>query len=416
MADFIKMPTLGFDMEEGTMGVWRKQIGESVNVGDVLAEIESDKVTQELTARSAGILLVQLAKQGDLIPVGSNLGIIGVAGEDVSAMNGGKPAAKAASAELEPVAAPVSVVATPEPAVVIPQQGPVKATPVARRIAADKHIDLSHVSGSGPGGRIRKADVESFTEKPVTTVVVAPSVAPVVAPTTAVVTESSTHLPLKSQRKAIARRMVESTTTIPQFYVTIAIDMTDALLLRKQINTVLPDNEKVSVNDMVVKACGLNLRQYPNLNSSWGGDTLILHNHIHVGTAVAVEGGLLVVVQKNTDSSPLRQVAADNRAMIKRAREGKVKPDDIQGGTFSTSNLGAYDADTFIAIVNPPEAAILAIGAAIPTPVVKNGEVVVRDMMKVTISADHRITDGAEAAQFMQALKAILEQPMKLLV
>ena len=210
--------------------------------------------------------------------------------------------------------------------------------------------------------------------------------------------------------------MVESKTTVPHFYVTNEIDMVAALALRKQVNETLPDEQKVSVNDLIVKAAALALRDFPNLNAAFAGDKIIRHNRINVGSAVAVEGGLLTIVQKDTDTSTLSKVAADNRAMIARAREGKVKPDDVEGGTFTISNLGAFDVDHFIAIINPPDAAILAIGSAREVPVVVNGQLAVGTRMKATISADHRVTDGAEAARFMQRFKALLEQPLRLLV
>lgn len=210
--------------------------------------------------------------------------------------------------------------------------------------------------------------------------------------------------------------MAESKTSVPHFYVTSDIDMEPALALRKQINALLPEEQKVTVNDMVVKAAALALQEFPNLNAAFGGDKIVRHNRIHVGTAVAVEGGLLTIVQKNTNLTPLAQIAADNRAMIGRARVGKVKPEDVEGSTFTVSNLGAFDVDSFVAIINPPDAAILAVGSARQVPVVVNGQLAVGTRMKATISADHRVTDGAEAAQFMQALKAILESPLRLLL
>ena len=432
MADLIKMPTLGFDMEEGTMGVWLKNVGDTVAIGDVLAEIESDKVTQELTARAEGVLLAIFANEGDIVPVGSDLGAIGAAGEDVSGLGGGAVSSGAEAeveSESQPEPEPVAVAAGAAPEAIGAEfPGGVKATPVARRIAAEKGINLAHVAGSGPGGRIRKADVEAHLETgsasaPATTTINAEPVAakttvaaPVYAPVAIPAGPEQSEVKLTRLRKAIARRMTESKQTVPHFQVTSAIDMTDALVLRKQINGALPEGEKVSVNDLIVKACGLALRQYPNINASWGGDKLILNNRVNVGTAVAVEGGLLTVVQHNTDVSSLRQVAAENRAKIGRARAGKVQLEDIQGSTFSVSNLGAYDVFEFIAIINPPEAAILAVGSANQEAVVRNGEIVIRNIMRVTISADHRVTDGAEAAQFLQYLKSVLETPLKLML
>jgi pyruvate dehydrogenase E2 component (dihydrolipoamide acetyltransferase) len=217
-------------------------------------------------------------------------------------------------------------------------------------------------------------------------------------------------------RQAIARRMTESKTTVPHFYVTSEIDMAPALALRKEINALLPDEQKVTVNDLIVKAAALTLRSFPNLNSSFGGDKIIRHQRINVGSAVAVEGGLLTVVQKDTDASSLSKIAADNKEMIARARSGKIRPDDVEGATFTVSNLGGFDVDHFIAIINPPDAAILAIGTARQVPVVVNGELQVGMRMKATISADHRVTDGAEAAAYLQQFKALLEAPMRLLL
>ncbi len=433
MAEFIKMPTLGFDMEEGTMGTWLKQVGDRVQKGDVLAEIESDKVTQELTARAEGVLLAQLVNTGDQVPVGNNLGIIGEEGEDISGMGGGNGAAAPAPKPTEAAAAtepkPETGAETPDQAAQAPAAAPqgeldaefpggVKATPVARRMAEEHAVDLAQVGGSGPGGRVRKADVEAFianppTAKPAekTTAVSTPQpAAPVPTPA------GATEQPLTRMRQAIARRMTESKVTVPHFYVTTDIDMGPALALRKQINNSLDAERKVSVNDLVVKAAALALRQFPNINASFGGDKIILHNEINVGSAVAIEGGLLTIVQKGTDNASISKIAQDHKEMIARAREGKVKPEDVEGSTFTVSNLGAFDVDHFIAIINPPNAAILAVGSAQQVPVVVNGELAIGTRMKATISADHRVTDGAEAAQFMQVLKGILEEPLKLLI
>lgn len=438
MAEFILMPTLGFDMEEGTMGPWMKQVGDPVKKGEVLAEIESDKVTQELQARAEGVLLAQLVKQGDAIPVGSNLGIIGAPGEDIAAMLAGAgvaaPAAAVPVVEVETaVSSPPSsssTPATPTPANVLSDEFPggLKATPVARRMAEESHINLAEIAGSGPNGRIRKADVEAYLAQPQPKPqpAAAPAPAPVAAPTAAPapapapapvkVGDDDTVIETTRLRQAIARRMVESKTTVPHFQVTSDIDMAAALDLRKQINGNLPDDQKVSVNDLVVKAAALALRGFPNLNASFGGDKIIRHNRVNVGTAVAVEGGLLTVVQKDTDTSTISKIARDNRDMIARARSGKVHPEDVSGGTFTISNLGPYEVENFIAIVNPPEAAILAVASARKVPVVVNDELAIGIRMKATISADHRITDGAEAAQFMKTFKDILENPMRLLL
>ena len=432
MAEFIKMPTLGFDMEEGTMGPWFKEVGDTVAKGDVLAEIESDKVTQELQARAEGVLLAQLASPGDMVPVGANLGVIGAAGEDIEAMlaetgsNGAAPAAAKSKAESEDkVAEPAAKAATEAAAELTSSAvseefpGGVKATPVARRVAQEHSVDLKQISGSGPDGRIRKADVEAFIERgPQETAAPAmvTAAAPTFKPTSVPIGDQDTVIEATRLRKTIARRMTESKVTVPHFYVTNEIDMAAALALRKQVNATLPDDSKVTVNDLVVKAAALALRDFPNLNAAYAGDQIVHYKDINVGSAVAVEGGLLTVVQKNTDTSTLSKVAADHKAMIGRAREGKVQPDDIIGSTFTVSNLGAFDVDHFIAIINPPNAAILAIGSARQVPVVVDGELTVGTRMKATISADHRVTDGVEAARYMQAFKALLENPLRLLL
>ncbi|GAB4270334.1 MAG: pyruvate dehydrogenase complex dihydrolipoamide acetyltransferase [Candidatus Promineifilaceae bacterium] len=418
MAEYVVMPKLGFDMREGVLNTWLKAVGDPVSRGDVLAEIESDKATLELESQVEGTLLALLEDPGAIVPVGANVAIVGEPGEDISAMlsaDGSKAEAKAdvvaGTAVSDAPAAPVTEKKTDgETAVSGEYPAGVKATPVARRLATENNVDLSQIAGSGPGGRIRKADVEAFLAQPTGTAVPAPAAAPVV------VGPTSEEAPLPRLRQAIARRMTESKTTIPHFYVTTEVDMQAALDLRKQINAALPPEEKVSVNDMIVKAAALALREFPNINASFAGDTLVRHHDINVGSAVAVEGGLLTIVQKNTDKATISTIAADHKAMIARAREGKIKPEDVEGSTFTVSNLGAFDVDHFIAIINPPNAAILAVGTAKQVPVVVDGELTVGLRMKATISADHRVTDGAEAAQFMQAFKRILENPMRLLI
>lgn len=419
MAEYIVMPKLGFDMREAVLVKWLKDVGDPVQKGEVIAEIESDKATLELEALTSGTLLKLLEAEGEVVPVGANLAIVGTEGEDISGMASGAGAAEKAKeseapkaeAAAESTAAPT---AAPEVTTAVSSDFPggVKATPVARRLADEKGVDLRRVKGSGPDGRVRKSDVEAYLAAP-------PAPEASAAPAYATPVPSgpeTTEIPTSRLRQAIARRMVESKTTVPHFYVTNEIDMAPLLALREQVNALLPDNVKVSVNDMIVKAVGLALKEFPNLNAAFAGDKIVRHNRINVGTAVAVEGGLLTVVQKNTNLAPLAQVAAENRAMINRAREGKIKPEDVEGGTFTVSNLGAFDVDHFVAIINPPDAAILAVGSAREVPVVVDGQLTIGTRMKATISADHRVTDGAEAAQFMQAFKAIMENPLRLLL
>lgn len=415
MAEFIVMPKLGFDMREAVLVSWSKDIGDSVEKGEVIAEIESDKATLELEAQAGGILLKLLAEAGDVVPVGGNLAIVGEEGEDISAMaaDEGAPTPKEdkepAGPEQDVEPEPASQPAGDGEAAGGEFPGGVRASPVARRMAEEKEVDLRQVKGSGPGGRIRKKDIEEFLAS-------GPRPAAAPQPTVAEAGPETTVVPASRLRQAIGRRMVESKTTVPHFYVTTEIDMAPALALRKEINALLPEEQKVTVNDMIVKGAALALRDFQNINASYGGDKIIQHNRINVGTAVAVEGGLLTVVQKDTDRATLSQVAVDNRTMIQRARDGKSRPDDFEGATFTVSNLGAFEVDHFIAIINPPDAAIMAVGTARQVPVVVDGQLSVGWRMKATISADHRVTDGAEAAQFMQRFKVIMETPLQLLL
>jgi len=415
MAEFIVMPKLGFDMREGVLNQWLKDVGDPVSRGEVVAEIESDKATLDLESQANGILLHLIEKDGAVVPVGAHMAIVGEEGEDISGMmdaNGNGASSEtekeAAAPAAEPTTDPVDGEA-PSTSTEFP--GGVKATPVARRIASENDVDLTALEGSGHSGRIRKADVESYLDAS-SSAAVPRAPEPVEIPTS----DSGELIETSRLRQAIGRRMTDSKTTVPHFYVTSEIDMEAALALRKQINSTLPEDGKVTVNDLIVKATALSLQDFPNLNASYAGDKLLRHNDINIGTAVAVDGGLLTIVQRNTITSTLSKVAADNMAAIGRAREGRVKPDDVQGATFTISNLGAFDVDHFIAIINPPDAAILAVGSARQVPVVVDGELSVGMRMKVTISADHRVTDGAEAARFLQTFKSFLENPLRLLL
>ena len=419
MAETINMPKLGFDMAEGTLVRWVKQVGENINKGDVLAEIETDKATVEVESSASGVVLEHIVDQGTVVPVNAPIAIVGAEGEKVEApkAEGGKPKAdekKAVSgkqkeepaAQTQPAVAPVQQAAAPV------ETGPVKASPLAKKIARDRNIDLSRVPGTGPGGRVVRKDVEAAVSSGQPAAVSRQPMPATVVPVSA----GDETIQLTRLRQAIARRMVESTTTVPHFYVTHEYKMDALLALRKQINEYLPDNEKVSVNDFIIKAVALTLRQFPNLNSSFAGDKAIRHGSINIGVAVAVEGGLLTVVNKNTDQLPLRQISGEVKRMVAAAREGKVRPDDIEGSTFSISNMGMFDVENFLAIINPPEAGILAVGSAREVPVVENGQVKPGWRMKATISVDHRVSDGAEAAQFMQKLAEFLENPVRMLV
>jgi pyruvate dehydrogenase E2 component (dihydrolipoamide acetyltransferase) len=286
-----------------------------------------------------------------------------------------------------------------------------KASPLAKNIARERSLDLSHIQGSGPGGRIVRRDVEQAVsgQQPAVT-----GQAKNLAERPASLADET--VPVSKLRQAIARRMTESKTSIPHFYVSHEYKMDALVELRKQLNQIIPENEKLSVNDFIVKAAALTLRQFPALNSSLNGNTYLRHGQVNIGIAVSVEGGLLTIVARGADQKPLRQISAEVKAMAGRVREGKVKSDDIDGSTFSISNMGMYDVENFAAIINPPEAAILAVGSAREVPVVEDGALKVGWRMKATISVDHRVSDGVEAAKFMQALAVFLEEPLRLIL
>jgi pyruvate dehydrogenase E2 component (dihydrolipoamide acetyltransferase) len=439
MAEIVTMPKLGFDMAEGTLVRWVINEGENVTKGAVLAEIETDKATVEVESTHEGVLLRHLVQQGTAVPVNDPIAVVGAAGEevDVDTLLGQKDAA------VQPKAAPPPT-DTEKPAEAAPQKPaqeptaapqveaapvsgePPTASPLARSMASELGIDLRSVRGSGPGGRITKKDIEVYQQKaPEITRVEPPSAAP--TPATApkyapapaqVFVRETRNVPLPKLRAAIGRRMAESMQQAPHFYVTHLYDVGRLMELRQEINALLDEDDRLSVNDFIVKAVALTLLEFPNLNASIDlkNASLVYHGEINVGVAVAVENGLLTVVNRNTDQKSIRQISAELKVVVKRAREGKVRPDDIEGSTFTVSNMGMYDVDQFTAIINPPEAAILAVGSALQTPVVVEGEIKVGLRMKATLSVDHRVSDGAEGARFMQALAKYIEAPMRLLI
>ena len=347
------------------------------------------------------------------MPVNAPIAVVGEAGESVSNQS---PVISEKKLDEKPASQSAPTPATTQQASISSDNGEVKASPLARKIAKDNNINLASIHGSGPGGRIVRKDVEAA--------VLTPSAQPVQASRPAIpqpvyqvtVTQEDQTIQTTKLRQAIGRRLVESKQTVPHFYVTHEYKMDALIDTRKQANAYLPDGEKLSVNDFILKAVALTLRQFPNLNSTIRGTEVIHFGHINVGVAVTVPGGLMTVVVKDTDQKMMRQISAEVKAMAGRAREGKVKPEDVDGSTFSTSNLGMYDVEEFIAIINPPEAAILAISSAREVPVVENGQIKPGWRMKATISVDHRVSDGAEAAQFMQALAGFLENPVRMLV
>ncbi|MBI5838761.1 MAG: 2-oxo acid dehydrogenase subunit E2 [Chloroflexi bacterium] len=414
MAETINMPKLGFDMQEGLLVRWVKNEGENVNKGDVLAEIETDKATVEVESSASGVVRKLLVEAGSIVPIGDPIAVVGSADEVISEQLS-VSSKKVADEKPLPSAPTIAPVAQTAAAV---QEGPVKASPLAKKIARDNKVDLSRVQGTGPGGRIVRKDIETALAGGALTVDRRPQTVISVPPSTVYRPPSTEDQVIQTTklRQAIGRRLVESKQTVPHFYVTHEFRMEALLDMRKQINAYLPDNEKVSVNDFILKGVALSLRQFPNLNATIKGNEVVQFGHVHVGVAVTVPGGLMTVVVKDTDQKTLRQISGEVKAMAARAREGKVKPDDVEGSTFSTSNLGMYDVEDFIAIINPPEAAILAISSAREVPVVESGELKVGWRMKATISVDHRVSDGAEAAQFMQALAGFLENPVRMLV
>lgn len=398
MAHVVAMPKLGFDMAEGKLVRWLKAEGERVQKGEILAEIETDKATVEVEAPAAGLVRKQLVREGTAVPVGTPIAILAEAGESIEDLMAGAPAPGAPPAAE--VAAPA---APPPPATAPPEAGRlpagVRASPLARRLAKEMGVDLAAVRGTGPQGRILRRDLEASARSGAA-VAAPPAIAERVQPS--------------RLRAAVARRMAQAKQQAPHFYVTTEIDAGPMMALREELNALLPEGEKVSVNDFIVKAAALTLRQFPNLNASLDGEAVVRHAQVNVGVAVALEEGLITVVTRDTDRKPLRQLSQETRQMVTRARQGKVRPEDIEGSTFSVSNLGMFDVDHFLAIINPPEAAILAIGSVRQVPVVRAGQVTIGQRLKVTLSADHRLTDGAEAARWLQSFKDILERPLQL--
>jgi pyruvate dehydrogenase E2 component (dihydrolipoyllysine-residue acetyltransferase) len=426
MAQIVNMPKLGFDMAEGTLVRWVINEGENVTKGAVLAEIETDKATVEVESAYSGVLFRQLVSQGTVVPINDPIAVIAEPGEQVDLESLlGKPAEGEKLPEMEhppeakveakpEVKTPPPVQPAPAPQVPPITGGPVLASPLARAMASELGIDLRQVHGSGPGGRITKKDIESYHAKPAEQVAVK---APAVAPAPAFVRETRA-LPLPRLRAAIGRRMAESMQQAPHFYVTHDYNVGALVERRKEINALLAEDDKLSVNDFIVRAVALALLEFPNLNASLDlkNNTLIHHGEINVGVAVAVENGLLTVVNRNTDQKTVHQISSEMKVMVARAREGKVRPEDIEGSTFTVSNMGMYDVDQFTAIINPPEAAILAVGSAVQVPVIANGELAIGTRMKATLSVDHRISDGAEGARFLQALAKYIEEPLRLLI
>ncbi|MES2004436.1 MAG: pyruvate dehydrogenase complex dihydrolipoamide acetyltransferase [Bacteroidota bacterium] len=424
MEEVVLMPRLSDTMTEGVIAGWQKNVGDTVKKGEVLADIETDKATMELESYKDGVLLYQGAKAGEKILVNDLLCIIGKPGLDVdgivAAVKGGAKTTVDGQQTTEKKAEAItnsSVTVAQATAAEIVNEGRIFASPLAKKVASEKGIDLRYVKGSGDNGRITKTDIDSYTPSaaPAAAAAVAPaskSSAPVKSAPAGV--ESFDEVPVSQMRKTIARRLSESLFTAPHFYLTMAIDMDAAVAARGKINEVAP--VKISFNDMVLKATAMALKQHPKVNSSWLGDKIRYNHHIHIGVAVAVEDGLLVPVVRFADTKSLSQIGAEVKEYAQKAKDKKLQPADWEGSTFTISNLGMFGIDQFTAIINPPDSCILAVGGISQVPVVKNGQVVPGNVMKVTMSCDHRSVDGATGSAFLQTLKSLLEEPLRMLV
>ena len=439
MATKVHMEALSPTMEEGQVVAWLKGEGDSVAQGDVLAEIETDKATMELVARGDGVLRAVFAGEGAVVPVGEVIAVIAAADEEIAALAAGAWGGGGAPAEApppesvaeEPVAsepaapsepAPSELVAPSEPAASAsppPQQGRVKASPVARRLAGELEVDLRAVAGSGPGGRVVKRDVEAAAEasaaaaSPAAPELEAPIVAPV-APDGPV--PEFEDVPLSQMRKTVARRLVESLGPVPHFFLTVDVEMGRAIEVRARVNQLLKaEGGKASLNDLVVKAAAAALARHPECNAWWQNDSIRRFNRVHIGVAVAVPDGLITPVIRDAHLKGLGRIGAEVRELAARARQKKLQPHEYTGSTFSISNLGMFGIEEFTAVINPPEAGILAVGAVEERPVVVDGQVVARPRMRITMSCDHRVIDGAQGARFLATLKAFLEEPAAIL-
>lgn len=426
MEEVVLMPRLSDTMTEGVIASWQKKVGDAVKKGEILAEIETDKATMELESYKDGILLHQGAAAGEKIQVNDLLCIIGQPDFDVQAViaaakSGGSaaPVVSTPAATSQATPAPAPSAPAPSAAPVVVNDGRILASPLARKLAAEKGIDLRYVQGSGDQGRIIKSDVDQYkapqtgAAAPATVVSAPMSAAPQVA-AAPLGTVSFDEVPVSQMRKTIARRLSESLFTAPHFYLTMSIDMDACVAARAKLNE--QASVKISFNDMIIKAVSLALRQHPKVNSSWLGDTIRYNHHVNIGVAVAVDEGLLVPVVRHANMLSLTQIAAQVKEFAQKAKDKKLQPADWEGSTFTISNLGMFGIDQFTAIINPPDACILAVGGIQQEPVVKNGAVVPGNVMKVTLSCDHRVVDGATGAAFLQTLKQLLEEPLRMML
>jgi pyruvate dehydrogenase E2 component (dihydrolipoamide acetyltransferase) len=438
MASDVTMPQMGADMTEGTVVKWLKKVGDEVQRGEVLAEIETDKATVELEAFESGTLLKLVVGEGETVPVGEVIAILGTPGE-VPAEGDRKPPAETPPRRTveQPQAAAVAAVAGRDPAprsappsptaparVESGPNGRIRISPVARRIASEAGLDVRNLQGSGPDGRILRRDVETAIKAgPAPAAPAAPAPA-VEAPRQPVAAAPATTAqpapalagtqPLSRIRQAIARRMAQSKQTQPHYYLTLDIDMTDAMAFRKQINDAATEEQRVSVNDLVVKACAIALQRHPKFNAAYTDQGLQFHSLINIDIGIALDEGLIAPAVLDAGNKSLGRIAVESKDLIERAKNGRLSAEEYSDGTFTITNLGAYGVETLIGIINPPQAAILGVGTVMPQPAVRDDQVVVRQLMKVALSADHRVTDGAEGARFLTEIQGLLENPVSL--
>ena len=403
MATTVDMPQMGFDMKEGTVAKWRKQEGEQVSRGEVIAEIETDKAVVEMEAYASGTLRKIMVHENNAVPVGTLIAIIADPDEDISSLETSQQAFT--TVEDKPLTSMESSATTTQESA---SQGRdsstsvIKASPIARRLAKEMNVDLTLVNGTGPGGRITEADVKSFQpESP--------------RQDDSTINVDQKEMPLSKMRQAIANKTIKSTREAPHFYVTSQVDMGKAMDFRRELNPTLPDGVRVSVNDLIIKACALAISKYPNFNASYRGDKLLLNSRVNIGIAIALSEGLIIAGLSDCQDRDLVNVAKASRDLIDRANGGTLKAEEYEGVTFAISNLGMFDVESLSAIIYPPNAAVVAIGSVIEQPAVKAGEIVVARLMKMTISLDHRVVDGAEGAKFLQEVKRLLESPKSLM-
>ena len=416
MDEVVLMPRLSDTMTEGVIAAWQKKVGDPVKKGEILADIETDKATMELESYKDGILLYQGAKAGEKILVNQLLCIIGQPGLDIDAIvksvknSSDSPAASAPAAQESKVAsaptpaAPPVVAAPVAPAATVVNEGRIFASPLAKKIAKEKGVDLKYVKGTGEHGRITKTDLDNYT----------PASANSYTGSAPIGQVSFEDTPVSQMRKVIAKRLSESLFTAPHFYLTMKINMDAVVEARAMVNET--SSVKISFNDFIVKAVALSLKQHPKVNSSWLGDVIRTNHHVNIGIAVAVDEGLLVPVLRFADGLSLSQISTSVKEFAKKAKDKKLQPADWEGSTFTISNLGMFGVDQFTAIINPPDACILAVGGIAQEPIVKNGQIVPGNIMNVTLSCDHRVVDGATGAAFLQTLKSYLEGPIKMFI